>query len=81
MPLPGHQGKRRRGRPPAILSEATWGPYQDIVVEVHRLQQRYPAAKLDAEIVPRVARRFGVPVRKVWRALKNHETMAGSRFE
>jgi hypothetical protein len=69
----------KRGRPPAILSEATWCPYQDIAFEVHLWQRKYPDAKLDAEIVPRVARRFGVPTRKVWRALKHHETMTGSR--
>jgi hypothetical protein len=80
VPLPGHQGKRsRRGRPPAILSEKMWGPYQDIAFEVHLWQRKYPDAKLDAEIVPRVARRLGISTRRVWRALKNYETMHGTR--
>jgi hypothetical protein len=70
---------RRRGRPPAALWEVTWCAYQRIVVAVHRQQLKYPTAKLDTEIVPRVAQYFGVSTRKVWRALKFHETMTNSR--
>jgi hypothetical protein len=70
---------KRRGRPPATEREPTWGPYQNMVILVHRLQMANPSAKLDIEIVPRVARYFGVAERKVWRALKFHERMTAGR--
>src|SRR5262249_48671495 len=47
--------------------------------DMHRLQMANPSAKLDLEIVPQVARHFGVANRKVWRALKFHERMTAGR--
>jgi hypothetical protein len=79
QPMLVYVKRRRRGRPHAIEHEETWCRYQDIAMEVQRQRRKYPDAKLDDEIVRRVARWFGVPTRRVWRAIKFQKTMSGGR--
>ena len=46
---------------------------------MHRQQIANPSAKLDDAIIKNTARYFGVTERTVWRALKYHEAITGSR--
>jgi hypothetical protein len=48
-------------------------------MHVQRQQRRNPSAKLDEDIIKRTARCFRVTERTVWRALKFHTSMVGTR--
>src|SRR5262249_49320782 len=69
---------KRRGRPPS-QETGYWCFWQDIALHVHRQQIADPSAKLDDAIIIDTASHFGVSTKTVWRALKYHETMTGSR--